>query len=93
MTKWEPVPIHERWASDEEAGFIPKAYPHDEFEIRHNLSFYCVPEDEIEAIVHFAKQNDTMKQVHEWLKANDWDWPKNDMGYFERLNDVIEGRG
>lgn len=92
MTKWEPVPIHERWASDDAAGLIPRSFSsHDESEIFRWLSGIA-PEDEIEALVHFAKQNGTMKQVHEWLKANDWEWPQNDMSYFERLNDVIEGR-
>lgn len=93
MTKWEPVPIHERWASDDAAGLIPRSFSsHDESEIFRWLSGIA-PEDEIEALVHFAKQNGTMKQVHEWLKANDWGWPRDDDRYFERLNDVIEGRG
>ncbi len=93
MTKWEPVPIHERWASDDAAGLIPRSYSsHDESEVFRWLSGIA-PEDEIEALVHFAKKNGTMKQVHEWLKANDWEWPQDDDRYFERLNDVIEGRG
>lgn len=92
MTKWESVPIHERWASDDAAGLIPRSFSsHDESEIFRWLSGIA-PEDEIEALVHFAKQNGTMKQVHEWLKANDWEWPRDDDRYFERLNDVIEGR-
>ncbi len=93
MTKWKPVPIHERWASDDAAGLIPRSFSsHDESEIFRWLSGVA-PEDEIEALVHFAKKNGTMKQVREWLEANDWDWPQDDMGYFERLNDVIEGKG
>lgn len=93
MTKWEPVPIHERWASDDAAGLIPRSFSsHDESEIFRWLSGIA-PDDEIEALVHFAKENGTMKEVHDWLEGHGWDWPADDLKFFESLNRVVSGEG
>ena len=34
-----------------------------------------------------------MKEVHDWLEGHGWDWPADDLKFFESLNRVVSGEG